>query len=38
MQGVAANLIEVISYGEERPAVFASNEESWGLNRRVELK
>lgn len=38
MQGVAGNLIEVISYGEERPAVFASNEESWGLNRRVELK
>jgi len=38
MQGVSASLIEVISYGEERPAVFASNEQSWGLNRRVELK
>jgi len=38
MQGVSATTIEVISYGEERPAVFASNEESWGLNRRVELK
>lgn len=38
LQGVPANLIEVISYGEERPAAFGSNEDSWALNRRVELK
>jgi peptidoglycan-associated lipoprotein len=31
--------IEVISYGEERPAVIGANgEEGWMLNRRVELK
>ena len=30
--------IEVVSYGEERPANPASNEASWQENRRVELK
>ena len=30
--------IEVISFGEEEPAVVGSNEEAWALNRRVELK
>ncbi|MBX2809716.1 MAG: peptidoglycan-associated lipoprotein Pal [Cellvibrionaceae bacterium] len=30
--------IEVVSYGEERPAVFGSNDASWQQNRRVELK
>jgi peptidoglycan-associated lipoprotein len=31
--------IEVISYGEERPAIYnANNEQEWALNRRVELK
>ena len=29
--------IEVISYGEERPASFATTEEGYALNRRVEL-
>lgn len=38
LQGVSGNLIEVISYGEERPAAFGSNEDAWALNRRVELK
>jgi peptidoglycan-associated lipoprotein len=36
-QGVADNQLVVVSYGEERPAAFAHNEESWALNRRVEL-
>lgn len=30
--------IEVVSYGEEKPAVDASNEYSWQQNRRVEIK
>ena len=29
--------IEVVSYGEERPTSFASTEEAYALNRRVEL-
>lgn len=36
--GVSASRIETISYGEERPAVNASNERAWAQNRRVELK
>lgn len=38
LQGVSADLIESISYGEERPAQQGSNEASWSANRRVELK
>ena len=38
LQGVAASSMEVISYGEERAASFGSNESSWRMNRRVELK
>ena len=38
MQGVSAGLVEVISYGEERAASFGSNDNSWAMNRRVELK
>lgn len=38
LQGVSAGQIEVISYGEERPAAFGSNEDAWALNRRVEMK
>jgi peptidoglycan-associated lipoprotein len=38
LQGVAANRIEVISYGEERAAAYGSNDQAWSLNRRVELK
>lgn len=37
-QGISANRIEVISYGEERPASYGSNEGAWEMNRRVELK
>jgi peptidoglycan-associated lipoprotein len=36
-QGVSDNQLVVVSYGEERPAAFERNEESWALNRRVEL-
>jgi peptidoglycan-associated lipoprotein len=38
MQGVPGNLIEVVSYGEERAASFGSNAAAWRMNRRVELK
>lgn len=36
-QGAAADQADVVSYGEERPASFGQGEESWRLNRRVEL-
>jgi peptidoglycan-associated lipoprotein len=38
VQGVNASTLEVISYGEERPAVSGSGEASWAQNRRVEVK
>ena len=38
MQGVPGNMIEVVSYGEERAASFGSNAAAWRMNRRVELK
>ena len=37
LQGVAASQLTTVSYGEERPAQTGSDEESWRLNRRVEL-
>lgn len=37
-QGVDGSIVEVVSYGEESPAVAESNESAWALNRRVELK
>ena len=37
LQGVGANQVSMISYGEELPAALAHDEESWALNRRVEL-
>ena len=36
-QGANANQVDVISYGEEKPVALAHDEESWRLNRRVEL-
>ena len=36
-QGVAANNIRIISYGEERPAAAGNTEEAYALNRRAEL-
>jgi peptidoglycan-associated lipoprotein len=37
LQGVGAAQLTTVSYGEERPAQTGSDEESWRLNRRVEL-
>jgi peptidoglycan-associated lipoprotein len=37
LQGVGATQISTVSYGEERPAVTGSDEEAWGMNRRVEI-
>lgn len=36
--GAASNQLQVVSYGEERPAVVASNESAYSKNRRVEVK
>ena len=38
VQGVAANQMEVISYGEEMPAQTGTSEQARSRNRRVELK
>lgn len=35
--GVKSSQLEVVSYGEEKPAFEGSDEESWARNRRVEL-
>ncbi|MGB6927154.1 peptidoglycan-associated lipoprotein Pal, partial [Psychrobacter sp.] len=36
-QGVTANNIRVISYGEERPAAAGNTEDAYAQNRRAEL-
>ncbi len=36
-QGVNADQVSVISYGEEKPVALGHDEESWRMNRRVEL-
>lgn len=36
-EGVAGKQLETLSYGEEKPAHPGHDEESWALNRRVEL-
>lgn len=38
VQGVNSSQLEVVSYGEERPADPASNEAAMAKNRRVEIK
>ncbi len=38
LNGVPSADIEVVSYGEERPAEVGSYEDAWSKNRRVELK
>jgi len=35
--GVNANQIKVVSYGEERPALLGHDESAWSKNRRAEL-
>jgi peptidoglycan-associated lipoprotein len=37
MQGVADSQLEIVSYGEEKPASDGMDEASWQLNRRVEI-
>ena len=37
VQGVSASQLEIVSYGEEKPAAFGSDESAWEKNRRVEL-
>ena len=37
LQGASASQLSTVSYGEEIPAVFGSDEEAYGLNRRVEI-
>jgi peptidoglycan-associated lipoprotein len=37
LQGGGADQISIISYGEELPAALVHDENSWGLNRRVEI-
>jgi len=37
LQGAGDVQLTTVSYGEERPAATGSDEESWRLNRRVEL-
>lgn len=36
-QGASFAQMSVVSYGEERPVAFGHDEESWRLNRRVEI-
>ncbi len=36
-EGASESQITIISYGEEKPAAFGHDEESWKLNRRAEL-
>lgn len=38
LQGVSQGQLELVSYGEERPSVTGSDEQSWAQNRRVELR
>lgn len=37
LQGVGEAQVEVVSYGEEKPAALGHDEDSWQLNRRVEV-
>lgn len=37
-RGIDAGRIDVVSFGEERPAVAADNEDAWGKNRRDEFE
>lgn len=36
-QGVTASQLEIVSYGEEKPAVSGGGESAWQMNRRVEV-
>ena len=38
IQGASTNQLSTVSFGEEQPATIGSDEESYALNRRVEIK
>ena len=38
IQGASSDQISTVSFGEERPAAMGSDEDSYTLNRRVEIK
>jgi peptidoglycan-associated lipoprotein len=38
IQGASSEQISTVSFGEERPVAFGSDEDSWQQNRRVEIK
>lgn len=38
VQGAAANQVDTVSFGEERPAQLGQNESAWSQNRRVALQ
>ena len=38
LSGAAANQVEAVSFGKERPAVQGNDEAAWAKNRRAELK
>ncbi len=37
VEGVSPGQLEIVSYGEEKPAAYEHDEAAWQLNRRVEL-
>lgn len=37
-QGIGADRIEIVSYGEERPMAMGATEEAWAQNRRAEFE
>jgi peptidoglycan-associated lipoprotein len=37
LQGAGSGQLDSVSYGEERPVAAGHDEQSWGLNRRVEI-
>ena len=37
LQGASAGQISTVSFGEERPEAFGSDEQSYALNRRVVI-
>lgn len=37
LQGAGNSQLQTVSYGEERPVATGHDEDSWGLNRRVEI-
>ena len=38
VNGVSSNRITVVSYGEEKPVSYGSDESSWSKNRRAVIK